>query len=217
MHMGHAPPSPELAEYIERFRENASKQLRKGNISMIMLYSDTCPVCHMQFNHFKNFMGVTLDKQMDGKSVKKKEEITDKILPMELEKDPDGRKLITESEEWSRKIKDPEAKIKFTPTFIDAQTHEIRLTGFVTENVLRDKLKDKNLDRKRKEFKEIFSNRLNQECDKVACGLKSSFTIEPPRESDGKKKDKAKKENPSKERKKKEEIPLEKKKPGKNK
>lgn len=178
--MGHDPPSPELQRYIDQFTKNAKESFKRGDIEVIMVYGHTCPVCHMQFNHFKNYMAIDFDRfkdgKLNGKEKENKEMVADRILPV-TEEEPLGKVLIAEADSWAKEFGNPDLEIKYTPTFLDAKTHEKIAQSFQAERPLKDALNRVKLQRRRKDFKDTYSNKVGRDCEKVACGLKASVTI----------------------------------------
>jgi hypothetical protein len=151
-------PTKEMFEYIQSFEQKARKSFENGESDILMLYRTSCNVCHKQFEMFK--------KEMDEKNA-----ITGRIYPVEIMTRL-GMMLINESMAWKKEMNDPDLEIKYTPTFIDAKTHQIIVYGVQEKDILIDMLDPKTIKKRRDEFAESIKLKGKNGCDAVACGLK---------------------------------------------
>jgi len=109
--------------------------------------------------------------------------IIDRILPIEIHTE-EGERLIAEAASMADKVaasgskildKPDDYKIKFTPTWIDYETHQNYGHGHHSERQIFDMLDINSLKSRRKRFQALHSQELSQECDAVACGLDSQI------------------------------------------
>lgn len=164
--------SKELIYYITQFEQHAKECLDAGLIEMFMIYDYDCETCQMEFNHFKNFLGISFDDTMTVRGKENFDMIACRLMPVNV-RSRLGKKLVAESEAWASANKNPDLVIKFKPTYIDAVTHEKKGFGFIPYKPLRDMLNLNKLPARRRNFKKTYTQKLGRECDGVACGIKS--------------------------------------------
>jgi len=151
-------PTREMFQYIESFERKARESFEKGESEMLMLYRTSCAVCHKQFEMFKN-------------GIDAKYAITSKIYPIEITTKL-GMLLIGESMAWKKEMNDPDLEIKYTPTFIDAKTHQIIVYGVQEKDIIIDMIDSKTIKTRRSQFSESVKLKGKDSCETVACGLK---------------------------------------------
>lgn len=161
----------ELVKYVAQFERHAKECFKKGTIEIFMMYGLDCETCQMEFNHFKNYLGIRFDGEMNVKEQENFEMIANRLLPIDTDSRL-GKKLVEESRTWAAKLGNPDLEIKYKPSFLDAETHEKRGYGFIPYKPLRDMLNLNKLSRRRNDFKETYSKKLNMECNEVACGMR---------------------------------------------
>jgi len=177
-----AEPDEEMKRWIAAFVENGKKNDALGNTEVIMIFRNTCGLCHMQFRNFINYYGITFDEKMNNEN---KKLIADKILPLEYDTDQFAKDLVREASKWSKITGLARNKIERTPVWLDIETHEMYAQGVMRAGnmLVEDLLNPKALKSKRKEFNILYSKIMGEECKEVLCTLPGKKASDPYRES----------------------------------
>src|SRR5271157_4791214 len=87
---------PDLVNYVQEFERHASVSLGLGSVQIFMLYDLEGQTCQMEFNHFRNYIGLTFDHKMTRAQRRNFDMIARRLMPIDV-KSPLGKQLVDES------------------------------------------------------------------------------------------------------------------------